>query len=133
MFQLLAFVFFCESAVIHLQDRLIRVDLAKTEEQQMRGLMGRTKLDDDEGMLFVYKEPRILRFWMKGMKIPISIGFFDEQKVLINVLEMPLPGKRERLLKEYYSSKTSLYALEMPPGWFERYNIVPGARFEWSE
>ncbi len=130
---LFGFILFCESTAIRLQSHMIRVDLAKQEEQQLRGLMGRTELGDDEGMLFVYKEPHILRFWMKGMKIPISIGFFDEHKVLINIMEMPLPEKNERLFKRYYSSKAALYALEMPSGWFDRYNIVPGASFEWDE
>lgn len=126
-------VLLCESATIRLDDQLLRVELAKTHQEQSQGLSGRAKLADDEGMLFVYNRLHFLRFWMKGMKIPLSIGFFDEKRALIDVQEMSVPKATEIYLKEYQTSRPALYALEMPSGWFERHKVALGSRFEWVD
>ncbi len=126
--QLLAFILLCEFTTIRLSDETIRVELAQTHKEQVKGLKGRTELAENEGMLFVYETPQILPFWMKGVKIPLSIGFFDEKRELIGVKEMALSP-----IKIYYSPNLAQYALEMPAGWFERHNIPTGTRFEWDE
>ncbi len=133
MFLSIALFLLCESTVIRLNDQLLRVDLAKTQQEQMQGLSGRAKLDEDEGMLFVYSRLHSLRFWMKGMRIPLSIGFFDEKRVLINVQEMSLPKHTDFHPKEYLTPRPALYALEMPSEWFQRHNVVLGSRFEWVD
>ena len=49
------------------------VDLAITEDERHQGLMGRTELKDNHGMLFVYDEQQQLSFWMKSTLIPLDI------------------------------------------------------------
>lgn len=130
---LLAFILLCQFTTIRLQDQTIRAELAQTQQEQIKGLQGRKDLPENEGMLFVYQKPQLLQFWMKGVKIPLSIGFFDENRVLVNIEEMPLAAKWELSPKLYLSRKPALYALEMPSGWFKRHQIELGTRFEWSD
>lgn len=129
------FLFFClllSSVQIHFSGQTIVAELAQNHQEHVRGLQGRTKLSENEGMLFIFDSPRSLSFWMRGVKIPLSIGFFDENRALIGMEEMELvtPENGERL---YQSKRPALYALEMPAGWFERHNAVRGACFEWEE
>ena len=80
-------------------------------------------------MLFIYPTPRALNFWMKDTLIPLSIGFFDQNQVLLNIEEMQVPLKDTVKFRRYYSKGPASYALEVPAGWFERHHITPGMRF----
>lgn len=51
------------------------VEFAATEEQERRGLMYRSFLPPDQGMLFPYDSPRVVAFWMKNTLIPLDIIF----------------------------------------------------------
>lgn len=130
---LLGLILFCDASWIRLGNETIYAELAKTRKEQYQGLKNREELGDSQGMLFIYTQPSLLSFWMKGVKIPLSIGFFDENKILISTEEMSPPAKQERTPKIYQSKEPALYALEMPARWFERHGIAPGTRFEWVE
>lgn len=52
--------------------RVFRVDVARSEEELVRGLAGREKLTPDEGMLFTFVVPDVYNFWMKDMKFPLD-------------------------------------------------------------
>src|SRR5512136_706637 len=51
----------------------LRVEVASTPEKQERGLMFRQSLPAEEGMLFIFKEPMELNFWMRNTLIPLDI------------------------------------------------------------
>src|SRR3546814_13588706 len=51
------------------------VEVARTDAEQDRGLMFRTSLPENGGMLFPFKKPRIGRFWMKNTLIPLDMIF----------------------------------------------------------
>ena len=59
-------------------DAVLYVDLAKTAQEQAKGLMGIEMLPADEGMAFVFDGPTDSTFWMKDTLIPLSIAFVDE-------------------------------------------------------
>ena len=113
------------AAQLELGGHILNVELAETETKQLKGLMQRSELPEGSGMLFVYDHPKVLTFWMKDTHIPLSIGFFDEEKRLINTQEMA-PDKEFPL---YKSKRAAKYALELPKGWFHRHNIQPGTKF----
>lgn len=51
------------------------VEVADTPEAMSRGLMWRTSLREDHGMLFVYDPPGHASFWMKNTLIPLDMVF----------------------------------------------------------
>lgn len=59
-------------------DREIQLEVAITPEQQALGLMFRTFLPDDRGMLFVFDRPELVGFWMKNCKIPLDMIFMRD-------------------------------------------------------
>jgi uncharacterized protein len=113
---------------IQINDARLIVERAETEEAQAQGLMNRLILPEGTGMLFIFDEPEILSFWMKNTLIPLSIGFFDENRCLINIENMDPP--KNGSLPTYKSQKPARYALEVPQGWFERHHIHPPMQFE---
>ena len=103
----LATSFDCEKKVvfkkqkIKIARKILNVELAETSEQITRGLMCRQSLKT--GMLFVFKKPQRLSFWMKNTFIPLSIGFFNKDKRLVNIEDMtPVRSFLENPKKRYY-------------------------------
>lgn len=116
-----------KSKDIHVGKQKIKVELAETEEQQEHGLMYRQSLKDGTGMLFVFKDEKLRRFWMKNTFIDLSIGYFDEKKVLVDIQDMKaVKSEMEQNPPTYPSARPAKYALEVPLGWFMRAKLKKG-------
>lgn len=108
------------------------VEIAQTPEEKAKGLMYRTSLPKNSGMLFVFPVEQTLSFWMKNTYLPLTIGFFDAQKKLLETQDMhpPLGPAADDQLKHYASAAPALYALEVEQGWFHKNAIKPGITFK---
>ena len=106
--------------------KAVRMQLAVKRAEMEHGLMGRTDLKADEGMLFVYTDPQRMSFWMRNTPSPLDIGFFTADGILREVYPMypfdetPVVSRNEALV----------YALEMKQGWFEFNGVKPGAQLD---
>ncbi|PSB27811.1 DUF192 domain-containing protein [Stenomitos frigidus] len=69
------------SAQMTVADQVIRLEVARTMEQQEIGLMYRTELAKDQGMVFQFDPPRRTAFWMKNTLIPLDMVFLLKGKV----------------------------------------------------
>lgn len=107
-----------DTAKFEIGGKQLKVELAQTPVQRSRGLMWREHLDEDAGMLFVFNNAEPLCFWMRNTLVPLSIGFFDAEFVLMQVTDMhPLSDQI------HCSDRPAQYALEVNQGWFERQQI----------
>lgn len=114
---------------IKVGNKTLQVEIADNDQARQKGLMFRTQLKVDHGMLFVFPRPRALSFWTKNTFIPLSIGFFDKNFRLINVEKMqPLKSVMDQNINHYLSKGPAILALEVNKGWFETNKIKPGAR-----
>lgn len=117
------------TAELEIGGQTIVVEIADTPRTLERGLMGRKTLSDGTGMLFVFDRPAHLSFWMKNTLVPLSVGFFDEEKALINTADMDPPPPGAASFPSYPSAAPAQYALEVPQGWFKRNRIKAGMKF----
>jgi len=103
------------------------VDVAATAEQRYRGLSGRDTLADNVGMLFIYPEPGILKFCMRGCLIDLDIAFIDADMRVVGVHTMP---REPDLLgtRVCSSSVPAQFALEVKSGSLSRAGVRPGDR-----
>jgi len=67
------------------------VELAQTPQEQMRGLMHRTEMAEDAGMLFVFETEREARFWMKNTLIPLDMVFIKVDGIIHRIHENAIP------------------------------------------
>jgi uncharacterized protein len=66
---------------IVLGGQIVNVELAQNPAQWEKGLSGHAPLQADQGMLFLFPEKRVQRFWMKSMLFPIDIIWLDSGRV----------------------------------------------------
>ncbi len=123
-----------EKKQLVLNGKKITVEVAKTNEEQMRGLMFRKELCEACGMLFVYDEETTKNFWMKNTFLPLSIGFFNKRKELVDIQEMsPVVSEMQKDIPVYTSKKQASYALEMNAHWFTRNKISLKSQFQFGK
>ena len=113
---------------IFLANTKIRVTIANTSLSQSRGLSHRVKLNTNEGMLFIFKQPGIYQFWMKDMNFPIDIIWFDKYKKIISVNKNIQPSSYPEL---FAPISPVLFVLEVPSGFFTRNNLQIGDQLNW--
>ncbi|RJP57493.1 MAG: DUF192 domain-containing protein [Candidatus Auribacter fodinae] len=106
---------------IVVNNNVLLVEVADSEEERALGLMYRDKLREDRGMLFVFEEEAYRAFWMKNTKIPLSLAYINEQGVITEIVDMAPFDERS-----HKSTKKAKYALEVNQGWFENHNIKVG-------
>lgn len=70
------------TAVVKIAGQTIYLEVAQTPQQQATGLMHRTELANNRGMLFPFKPPQAVAFWMKNVAIPLDIIFLHSGKVV---------------------------------------------------
>lgn len=100
---------------------VIQAEVARTPQQQQTGMMFRTQMGTNEGMLFVYEQPGPLCFWMRNTLIPLSIAFIDDAGTVVHIADM-----EPRSDKTHCTPRPVRFALEMNQGWFGKRGIKPG-------
>lgn len=102
-----------------------QVELATTPSQRERGLMGRTHLPADGGMLFVFEQPGRHCFWMRDTPLPLSIAFIDPAGRIASLADM-----QPRSETPHCPPVDIRYALEVRQGEFQRRGITARAQLE---
>jgi uncharacterized membrane protein (UPF0127 family) len=104
-----------------------RVELAQTADQQAKGLMFRTKLGPDEGMLFPMNPPRPASFWMRNTVIPLDLLFIAPDGKILNIAANANPYDETKL----QSLGPVKAVLELPGGRAAELGIASGDKVEW--
>ena len=103
----------------------LQVELATTPRSRERGLMDRTDLPENEGMLFVFPVAEHLSFWMKDTLIPLDIAYFDAGGRFVSGATMtPCPPMTP--CPTYPSAAPALYALEVREGSLAQWGVAEG-------
>ena len=100
----------------------IRAEVANTAELRTQGLMRRSGLPSNGGMLFVFERTGQHCMWMRNTLIPLSVAFLDEQGRIINVEEM-----QPQTEDSHCAAKPAKFALEMNAGWFKAKGMSSGS------
>lgn len=100
-----------------------RVDLARTEAEQARGLMFRQSMPRDMGMLFPMNPPRMATFWMENTFIPLDIIFVAPDGYVLNI------GRGVPKTRDIVASVGPVgWVLELNAGEAKRIGLEPGDR-----
>lgn len=107
------------------------VEVASELNDRRKGLMHRTELAENHGMLFVFDYSMPLGFWNKNTFIALDLAMFDENKKLkeIHHIEPVSLLEQNPKISSYEGRCLCKYALEVNKGWLEKNKVSSGNTF----
>jgi len=106
----------------------IRAEVARTPAEQARGLMFRTAMGANEGMLFPYEDnPHVLGFWMRNTVLPLDIIFITPDRRVLNIGANAVPYSEASVR----SAGVAAAVLELNGGRAAELGIAPGDQVAW--
>ena len=102
----------------------IEIEIARTPERRAVGLMYRTALAPDRGMLFDFGTTRPITMWMKNTLIPLDMFFVDRTGRIVGIAAETTPLSERRIR----SGEPVRFVLEMIGGSASRLAVKPGDR-----
>jgi uncharacterized membrane protein (UPF0127 family) len=125
------------SVILHGQQGPVHVAVEEADSpaERQQGLMGRTSLGGNEGMIFLFGDvvggSVTSEFWMKDTLIPLSVAFWDEDGRIVGIQDMD--PCTEDPCPTYGSPKPYVGALEVNGGFFTEHGVTTGDRIELVE
>jgi uncharacterized membrane protein (UPF0127 family) len=100
------------------------IEVAENDHDRQRGLMYRTKMGDERGMIFTFGEKDDHTFWMHNTCISLDMLFIDDDGMIVGI-EESTPTMSDDTFSVGCSSK---YVLELNAGWTRAHGVVAGQK-----
>jgi uncharacterized protein len=112
-----------------IDENKFNVEIADTQSEREKGLMNRTHLDKNAGMLFVFPAPDIQTFWMKNTLIPLDIIWIGDN----TIVEMTtLQAESKNNTPQYTPKNPANYVLELNSGTAIKYHFKVGDKVSFN-
>jgi uncharacterized protein len=105
-----------------------RVEVARSQAEQSQGLMFRTELGPDEGMIFPTATPQFRSFWMRNTVMSLDLLFIGADGLVSNIAANAVPYSEASIP----SDGPVVAVLELTGGRAAELGITPGARVAWD-
>ncbi len=103
------------AATVRVNDHRFHVTVAQSEAQRERGLSGRTSLNQDEGMVFLFPSQGIYPFWMPEMRFPLDI-IWIRQNAIVEMAQLDAPSIDHPEPELHTPTEQADMVLEVPAG-----------------
>jgi uncharacterized membrane protein (UPF0127 family) len=100
----------------------LSAEMALTPMQQATGMMFRTNLDENSGMIFPLPYPQRAAFWMTNCPLPLTAAYIDPQGQILEIHELHANDANS----VFSDASNIYYVLEVNQGWFARHHIELG-------
>jgi uncharacterized membrane protein (UPF0127 family) len=115
-------------AVLKINEAIIKVELAFSQQAEYRGLSFRKALSSDSGMLFVFRDYDERNFVMRNMNFPLDILFIKDNLIINIWKNLPPEGALPQNI--YSSGGEANLVLELPGGYCQEKGIKIGDQLE---
>jgi uncharacterized protein len=112
---------------------VIQAELANTPQKRAEGLMYRTHLAPDRGMLFTFSQAEAWVFWMKNTKIPLDLIWINDKKQIVHIEQnVPICTRTDDSCPQYRPNEGALYVLELAGGRAESLKLQRGSKLQFQ-
>ncbi|MEG8946562.1 DUF192 domain-containing protein [Rosettibacter firmus] len=105
----------------------LNIEIADDDEQRMTGLMFRDKMEENQGMLFIFPYEAQQSFWMKNTFIPLDMIFVNSKMEIVKIHKNTTPFSEQ----SYSSGQPAQYVVEVNAGYTDKYGIKEGDKIVW--
>lgn len=106
----------------------INIEIADDDSQRQQGLMNRSFMNNDQGMLFIFDKEERQAFWMRNTILPLDIIYVNAKNEIVSIVENAEPFS-ERSLP---SKGPAIYVVEVNAGFCVQYGITAGYKIAFS-
>lgn len=103
----------------------LTVEVADSDKERIRGYMYREKVEEGNGMLFIFADEAPRNFWMKNTLVALDILYLNNQKEVVSIVQNMEPCKTPQC-PSYASIKPAMYALELSEGYVKSHGVTVG-------
>jgi len=108
--------------------KTIDLEIADTDSLRERGLMQRSSIGDNQGMLFIFDQANIQNFWMANTPLSLDFFFFNDDGSIVNIVKYVRPMSTENTS----STGPAKYVLEVGAGFIDRNGITEADLITWT-
>lgn len=108
--------------------KTIRIEIADDDSTRARGMMQRTSMPDDAGMLFIFPDESTRSFWMANTPLSLDMMFVNSDREIIDIAKYTKPVSPENVT----SRAPAKYVVEVKAGFVDTWGISETDRIEWS-
>ncbi len=112
-------------ARLKLEGLTVELEVSRTDEERERGLMGRERLAETQGMIFLFDDLERRSFWMKNVSIPLDIIFLEGDKIVEMVGLLP---ESSGPVPSYQSNRPADRVIELRAGTAKKFGLSLGQR-----
>jgi len=106
--------------------KIIHAEVADSQPELEKGLMFRTNLPENSGMLFVFPKAQIIKMWMKNTLIPLDMVFINDEKIIVHIANNAKPESLEVISSEIAAK----YVLELNAGYANSNGLKTGDKVD---
>ncbi|GIW64021.1 MAG: hypothetical protein KatS3mg091_823 [Patescibacteria group bacterium] len=116
-----------DTKIILPNNKVIKVHLADTPEEQIKGLSNIPDMSFQEGMLFKFNRPGVYKFWMKDMMFSLDFIWISANFTIVDITENISP---ETFPEAFSPKEPIMYVLEVKAGFVKQNNLKPGDKLK---
>lgn len=106
----------------------INIEIADNDAERQMGLMNRSFMNNNQGMLFTFDVEEPQAFWMKNTIIPLDIIYVNSKKEIVSIARNTEPFSE----KSIPSGRPAIYVVEVNAGFCDQYAINPGFHIDFK-
>lgn len=108
--------------------KTIDIEIADTYEERNRGMMHRSSMEHDKGMLFVFDGEEEQSFWMKNTKMSLDIMYVNANREIVSIYKHTQPYSTTSIP----SMRPAQFVVETSAGFCDKFGIKEGDRIVFS-
>ncbi|MFI5171419.1 MAG: DUF192 domain-containing protein [Chitinophagales bacterium] len=106
----------------------INIEIADNDAERQQGLMNRSFMSNEKGMLFIFDKEEPQAFWMKNTIIPLDIIYVNTNNEIVSIYENTQPFSETSLP----SRRPAIYVVEVNGGFCAQYKIGVGSKISFT-
>ena len=106
----------------------IDIEIADDDSKREVGMMGRSVMEERQGMLFVFEEEQMASFWMKNCPLSLDMIFINKLGEIVTICKNTTPFSEQA----YSATAQTFFVLEVNAGFTDKYGMKEGDRISWK-